>query len=68
MSITKLKQVNSKRVWIFVVNLEEGPPEKATRTLSVGEIIAFDVTASRNFPNKLLLKQSAQKRPSSIPP
>lgn len=48
--------------------LEEEPPEKATRTLSVGEIMAFEVTANRNFPNKLLLKQSMQKRPSSIPP
>jgi len=30
--------------------------------------MAFEVTAKRNFPNKLVLKQSAQKRPSSIPP
>lgn len=30
--------------------------------------MAFEVTAKRNLPNKLVLKQSAQKRPSSIPP
>lgn len=50
-------------------DLDEGPPEKATRTLSVGQIMALEMTASLNFPYKLLRKQSAQKRPSSaLPP
>lgn len=46
-------------------DLEEGPPEKETRTLSVGEIIALEVTASLNLPNRLPRKQSKQNRPMS---
>uniref|UniRef100_A0A7C9EU47 Uncharacterized protein n=1 Tax=Opuntia streptacantha TaxID=393608 RepID=A0A7C9EU47_OPUST len=47
---------------------EEGPPEKATRTLSEGEIMPLEVTASLNFPKRDPRKHSAQKRPSSPPP
>jgi len=31
-------------------HLEEGPPEKATRTLSEGETMACEVTVSLNSP------------------
>ena len=41
------------------------PPEKATGTLSEGEIVAREATAGLNFPYILLLKHSAQKRASS---
>ena len=43
-----------------MTDLEEGPPEKATRTLSVGESMALEVTAKRNLPKRLARKQSAQ--------
>lgn len=50
------------------IYLEDGPPEKATRTLSAGVIKALEVTASRNFPYRLLRKQSKQNFPSSPAP
>lgn len=49
-------------------DLEQGPPENATSTLSEGEIMALEFTACRNLANKLLRKQSLQHRPSSPTP
>ena len=49
-------------------DLDEEPPEKATRTLSEGVIMALAVTACRNFPNRLLRKQSPQNLAASPAP
>lgn len=43
------------------VNLEAGPPEKATRTESVGRTMALLVTASLNFPNSWARKHSPHR-------
>lgn len=59
--------MKKKKTYIPVHRGKPGrsPPEKATGTLSEGEIAAWEATAGLNFTYILLLKHSAQKRASS---